>query len=991
MAPAALADSTNSAWFTRVWRTSDGLPNNNVTAVVQGRDGYLWVATPLGLARFDGIRFTPFSYRVSDSLEDEGVRTLLPSRAGGLWVVPGEGPVTCLNADFSRSVAFTDGLSETNDPMNVVEDRAGSVWIAYSGKAVVRIPKGKPAQFVQEDNVSPQRLIFGLITDAAGNVWLANGDSSHSGVCLFRDGQFHTMARFKFKDTPRVAAAGTTGVWIANGTQLFKCDAQGKLELVGQYQPEAPGAQPLALIEDHTGAVWIGSVNNGLYRYNGTDFEKIETSHPSILSLAEDREGNIWAGTAGGGLDRISPRSVKLEGLDTGSSLVAIQSICEDTNGVLWGATQNGLLVSRVNGKWIPALTNENWLGVVTCVAADRNGGLWIGTANRQLYYWRNHEHTIWSWDEGMRKITLTVLLPSSDGDLWLGGFATGVSCLHDGKIHNLKTPAEDGRVLAMSEDAAGNIWIGTSRGQLLRVVGDELANETPHTADTGRAIRSLYATPDGALWIGYEGLGLGRLKNGLFARIGTEQGLPDNYLSQIIADEEGWLWFGSDHGIFKIRQPELEQVIEGRSSHVRPIDYGQNEADSSMEADFGYRPGALRSHDGQLWIPLRTALAVIDPKIFHTNPRPPPVFLTRVVMDGRTIASCGGIEPTQSVANLKTLAVPLHLPPGHRKLDFEFTALNFSAPENTHFRVRLDGLDNNWVDAETRSASYSRLVEGKYEFRVEASSGNGPWNEAVAPLGIVVDPFIWQTWWFRLDALVFFTMSVIAVVRYVSFRRLHRKMQELAQQASLDKERTRIARDLHDDLGGSLTQVKQLFELALRNHASPEKMAQYLQRGLVKTQQGIKSLDETVWAVNPHNDTLPYLIDYLGQSAVEFLHAADILCRADLPPNPPAFTISAEARHNLFLAVKEALNNVVHHAHATEVRLQATVTTESLTLVISDNGRGFEQGSDRANADGLRNMQQRLEEIGGRFHLQSQPGAGTTISLVYFWSARKF
>src|SRR5208282_2611901 len=342
------------------------LPNNKVTAVAQGRDGYLWVATPVGLARFDGVRFTPFSYRVPDRGEEHGVHTIMPSRAGGLWIVPNEGPVTCLDADFSKTVAFTNGLSESNAPQSVIEDGEGSVWIAYSGGAIVRISNGKPAQFVQQDGMVPARSVYGLIADATGHVWLANGNSGRVGVSVFRDGQFHTVARFKFKDTPRVAAADSNEVWIANGTQLFKCNDQGKLETVGQFQPEAPGARPLALMVDHTGAVWIGSVNNGLFRYNGTGFEKIETSHPTILSLAEDKEGNIWAGTAGGGLDQISYRSVKLEGLDTGSSLVAIQSICEDTNGVLWGATQNGLLVSRVDGKWVPALTNESWLGVVT-------------------------------------------------------------------------------------------------------------------------------------------------------------------------------------------------------------------------------------------------------------------------------------------------------------------------------------------------------------------------------------------------------------------------------------------------------------------------------------------------------------------------------------------------------------------------------------------------------------------------------------------------
>jgi len=421
-------------------------------------------------------------------------------------------------------------------------------------------------------------------------------------------------------------------------------------------------------------------------------------------------------------------------------------------------------------------------------------------------------------------------------------------------------------------------------------------------------------------------------------------------------------------------------------------IAYGQNEGLFSLEADYDFQTVSARSRDGRLWIPMRQALAVADPGILDANPEPPPVLLTRVAVDGHAIAAYGTIGSTQTIINLKTAQIPLRLSPAHRKLEFEYAAPSFSAPENVHFRYRLAGFDDDWVDAEARgSAVYSRLAAGAYQFRVEAANGNGPWNEAHASLALVVAPFIWQTWWFRLGAIFFFTLAIIAVVRYVSFRRLRLKLQALAQQAALDKERTRIARDLHDDLGGSLTQVKQLFELALHNHASPDKMSQYLQRGLAKTQSGIKALDETVWAVNPHNDTLPYLIDYIGQSAVEFLHAADIRCRADLPASPPARNISAEARHNLFLAVKEALTNVVRHAQASEVQLQAGVNEDSLTLTIKDNGRGFERIADDARADGLRNMRQRMEEIGGQFHIQSRPGAGTDISLVYFWPARKF
>jgi signal transduction histidine kinase len=452
-----------------------------------------------------------------------------------------------------------------------------------------------------------------------------------------------------------------------------------------------------------------------------------------------------------------------------------------------------------------------------------------------------------------------------------------------------------------------------------------------------------------------------------------------------MVEDDEGWLWFGSDHGIFKVRRLELEQVAEGKLPRVTPIFYGRNEGLFNLQVNYGFWPGAIRTRDGHVAIPTRTALAMIDPTALRRNYKPPKVLFTVVTVDDQMVAAYGD-QGTQIVTSR-----PLHLPPSHHNLKLEFTAFNFSAPENVHFRYRLDDLDNDWQDAKAREAQYSRLAAGDYHFRVEAATGDGAWNEADAPLAIVVDPFFWQTWAFRIGAAVFFVACVVGVVRYVSFRRLRRKLQLLAQQAALDKERTRIARDLHDDLGGRLTEVKQLFELALRNHASPETMQQYLRRGLTKTQSGIQALDETVWAVNPHNDTLPYLIDYIGQSAVEFLRAADIRCRADLPPRPPERVISAEVRHNLFLAMKEALHNVVRHAHASEVQLNAAVTDEALTLTIKDNGEGFERASNNSTEDGLRNMRQRMDEIGGRFSVESRPGAGTSISLVYFWPVQTF
>jgi signal transduction histidine kinase len=339
---------------------------------------------------------------------------------------------------------------------------------------------------------------------------------------------------------------------------------------------------------------------------------------------------------------------------------------------------------------------------------------------------------------------------------------------------------------------------------------------------------------------------------------------------------------------------------------------------------------------------------------------------------------------PVTQGASLDDSATKLRLPPDHRRLEFDFTALCFSAPENIHFQCRLAGFDDRWVSATGPwNISYSRLPAGAYQFLVRAQNGDSTWSP-ISSVNIVVDPFFWATWWFRSSVVILFTVAVIAIVRYVSFRRLRLKLRALEQQAALDKERSRIAKDIHDDVGGSLTQIKLLFELAQRNRTVPEKVEQLGQEGLAATRQIIKSMDEIVWAVNPRNDSLPQLIDYLGQFAIEFLSRAGIRCRVDLPEHPLTWAVSPEARHNLFLAVKEALNNVVLHAGADEVWLRITATEELLTIVIEDNGHGFNDKAGREFADGLPNMNQRMAEIGGRSSVESKADTGTRVSLIF-------
>jgi signal transduction histidine kinase len=367
--------------------------------------------------------------------------------------------------------------------------------------------------------------------------------------------------------------------------------------------------------------------------------------------------------------------------------------------------------------------------------------------------------------------------------------------------------------------------------------------------------------------------------------------------------------------------------------------------------------------------------------------------LLTQVSLDDQIIARYGGILPKKGrgtidgALDLSVAGVKLHLPPGHRRVEFDFSAFSFQAPENVQFRYRLHGFDEDWVDAGTRrTASYPRLPGGNYAFEVTACNNDGDWNNHGARLNLTVAPFFWQSWWFRSAVLALFTANIIAIVRYVSFRRLRRRLIVLEQQSALQRERARIAKDIHDDLGASLTQIAFLGELAQQDQGEPEKAAERVGKISATARQAITSLDEIVWAVNPRNDTLAHLIDYAGQFAVDYLRLADVRCRLDFPEQSPPRELSTDLRHNLFLVIKEALHNIVKHARASEVWLRIKYSGLALDIVVGDNGRGFEREPDDALADGLRNMRQRMADIGGECRVESQPGAGTKIILHLPW-----
>jgi signal transduction histidine kinase len=490
-------------------------------------------------------------------------------------------------------------------------------------------------------------------------------------------------------------------------------------------------------------------------------------------------------------------------------------------------------------------------------------------------------------------------------------------------------------------------------------------------------------------LWIGYAGAGLGRLKDGRCAWITTAAGLADDFAAQLLEDGRGGLWVVGNRGLFRMSLHELTAVAEGRGERVRSLVFGRNEGLPNFQPNSANFPNVCKAHDGKLWFALRSGLLTVQPEKIRHNAVPPLVLVERVSVDDQMAAlyDSGSLLRTDSRKDLFDLhreKPRVRIPPGHHKVEFEFAALSFASPENVQFRYQLDNFDQQWVEAGAkRTAIYPRLPAGSYQFHVIACNNAGVWNEDGAVLDLVVWPFFWQTWWFRTLALMTFTAGVVAIVRYVSFRRLRVRMLQLEQQAALEKERTRIARDMHDEVGAKLTRLSLLSEMAGVHPELPSSAQAEVKEISDTARETIRSFEEIVWTVNPRNDTLADLVHYLCRYAEDYFEGSPVQCTFDLPPEIPPVVLPTEMRQQIFLAAKEALNNVLKHAKAGRVQVQLVLVPGEFKIIIEDDGCGYDTDAPPKRAgggNGLKNMQERLSGIGGRLECHSRPGHGTRI-----------
>jgi diguanylate cyclase (GGDEF)-like protein len=771
-----------------VWTSESGLPQNTVDAIVQTRDGYLWMGTEEGLVRFDGVRFVVSDRQSAPALRSSFVSSLFEAPDGTLWIGTYGGGLARLRN--GRIEAFHPELlgSDRIREMHATSD--GVLFVATAGGGVLRI-EGEKVTRLTTRNGLPSDRIWALEDDGEGGFWVA---THGGGVVRWRDSRVQervTMREGLPSDLARALMRDPDGtLWIGTDGGGLAAWRGGSIVRILTTRDGLPSNHIRSLQRDRDGSLWIGT-DGGLARWRGARADVLGVAEglpsPTVRALTEDREGSLWVGTTGG-LVRLSDTRFLSYTRKEGLPVDGIRAILEDRNGRIWLGTEGGGLC-----KILPAqcLTTIDGLphDTVYALAESGDGSLWVGTDGGGVVRFRDGKfvETIDEQGSGLPNNRVRALVETADGGLWVSTTA-GLALVREGRALRVQA-LEDRQLRPLLALPDRSLLVGTDGAGLWRV--SEQGARATQVAKTGRGLESdrvfsLAADADGGgVWVGTSGGGLARLdlENGSVRSLTRRDGLYDDVVFQVV-ESGADLWLTSNRGLYRVARDQVLAAMKSKAHDLSGVVYGTTHGMPSAECNAAF-PAAIRTRDGRLWIATARGVAVIDPLARTRNTVPPPVHVEEILIDG---------SPT---AAINTANRALRVPPGTQRLELRYTALGLRAPERVTFRYLLEGYDRDWVKAGTsRVAHYTKLAPGHYTFRVMATNEDGVPSNGEARLGVIVDPRWFESWWARLLAIALIAAAIWGAVRLRMAALRARKNEELARAY---EDVRRIAAELED------------------------------------------------------------------------------------------------------------------------------------------------------------------------------------------------
>ena len=878
-------------------------------------------------------------WQVRDGLPQNQVTSITQTPDGYLWFGTLNGLARFDGIEFRVfDHTNTDGMESS---------RVEGLGLDDSGKLLVDLEGG-------------QSGFFGESGFQMGPGVLTKGENSDEGI-----------------DASITSAKG--GRWIAGDRQIRRLVGDESVENYGPY-PFVPPLRVTDILEDRKGKVWLATDGDGVFCYsakNKADEFRAAEGLPEmrVRCLFEDRDGNIWAGTDGGGVVRFRPRLFRLPAGTSAAVIGRVNSVAVDGTDDVWiGTEASGLHVW--DGVDLVAALPSDQNRIVTVLTEEEGMSVLVGTDGQGLFrvQRKGMETLSLSYEEipGFRGKRIQALLKDRAGVIWIG-MPTGLAEVYDRKVEWI----EMGDVRCLEQTSDGAIWIGKHGGGLARMLRDEFHQFNRDNGLADDYVWSLLAEDDGGLWIGTFGGGLVRFYEGEFKTLGVKNGLPDKVVSTVLKDQQGDLWLGSQRGVVRLQRGELDEFFAGMKGRVGYSLFDVDDGLDSAECVGGHQPNGTTAHTGELIFATLKGAVKIDPNALDAASSPPAILINSVSLDGDAVFESLPGRPNAEQRD------SISAGPGRTRIGIRYAGIDFNKPDKVSYRYRLVGRDDEWIEAAgRRSVFYDDLKPDNYRFEVMALKADGTTSTKPAEVSFKVLPYFWQTTWFRVFAFLGAAALVGWTVRFVSLQRIRMQMESLERELAVQNERTRIANDMHDDLGARLTRLAFLSDLAQRDASDADGEGRLGELG-ESARDTAASLDQLVWTVNPKNDRLDRLIRYLTDQTREFCEATGLKCQVDSPARIPDLEVSGDFRHNLFLVVKEAMNNTAKHARATLIGLQIRIVDQRLEIVVTDDGCGFdiEERSDAGN--GLGNYADRIRGLNGNVSLHSQPGEGTRLEIV--------
>jgi signal transduction histidine kinase/ligand-binding sensor domain-containing protein len=942
------------------WTVDKGLPSNEVRGLTQTPDGYLWIATLNGLARFDGMRFTVFNKSNSPGIISNRFINLEQGQDGELWIAYESGGLLRYHAGKFRTYDSRDGIPSAN-VSTITSDAAGHVWI---------LSKGRVAQW----NAKSDRfeLPHPLIDRIYGPLmWDGTGFVAYdkTKVYCFTKGQSREYAlpqRIQGKAISAVGLDQDNAAWLR-----MQSGETVRLSLASEHPGRIDSPNAVSY-HGFDGKLWsfqpAESVMRSIDAQRGRESLKI-----TFRYSYEDRQGNLWLATAGQGLYRLQRQTITSISIEQGLLDRDAYAIYQDRDDGLWiGTWPKG--VSRYQNGRFRNFTSADGLpqALVTAIYQERNGRLWVATHGGLATYHDGRFST-----EGMPNFPqspVQAIYQEQIGGLWFGG-RSGAFKFENNHIEpfpNAGIAPVDVHTIAQTRD--GDLWFGGSNG-LFQLHNGTVIQWSEKNGLGSNNVWSLYADKDGTLWIGTFDGGLARLKDQRITRYTTSNGLFDDGVYQILDDGLGSLWMSCSRGIYRVGKDELKELANGSRTTVSSISYGPIDGLLDSEMNGGISPAGTRTADGRLWFPTQDGVAVVDPTKVHVDSRASQTIIESALVDQLPVA----------------LDVPITMSPSKYNLQIRYTAPEFLRPTQIRFRYKLEGLDKDWTEAGFhRSASYSHLPPGNYHFLVSAMSPTGTWSQPGTPISISVLAPFYKTRWFEALVILIAALVSFSIRRYrlMELKARHSLQVDFLQQliTSQEEERKRISRELHDGLGQRLVVINSTAKLALRFKENPSKSKESVLEDI--SSEATAGLEETrsiAYGLRPsHLDRLgltqsiEYLVEKTSDaSGIPFIVHLDNI--DDVVP--------VDRWINLYRIVQEASGNIVKYSAASMATVRIDKTSNHIVLTIEDDGVGFSVDRNLNKTGrvgiGLRGMAERATLLGGRFEVKSVPGQGTVLTVL--------